>query len=69
MDYIEGDYVESLCPEVDENPLIGSLVYIYSLLKKEEFDIGDRLEAIYNQEKKCYIIVDLGGLVHQSSYF
>ncbi|MCM3412701.1 hypothetical protein [Metabacillus litoralis] len=69
MDYIEGEYFESIGPFNCQNPQQDSLDYIYCLLISEGFDIADRLEAIYNREKSRFIIVDLGGLDHNSNYY
>lgn len=63
MDYVEGEYVESFGPFDCKNSLPGFLDYIYCLFKSEGFDITDRLEAIYNPDKKDYIVIDLGSFI------
>lgn len=63
MDYIEGTHIETTSPSNYKNPHTTiTLESIYLLFQEKGFYFEDRVEFIFNPNKKTYTIIDLGGL-------
>ncbi|HFJ9423017.1 TPA: hypothetical protein ACGW48_004535 [Bacillus paranthracis] len=63
MDYIEGEYIESMNPFNCNDPNEEMLAKIYRMFKNEGFTLIDRIEAIYDKKNKKCTIIDLGSFL------
>lgn len=62
MDFIEGDYIETMILPNCTNPSLKEFDNIVCKFRNNDFDFIDRVEAIHNKEDS-YKLIDLGGII------